>query len=331
MRSQIQFDVPGGLSITEIKQIFQGMNEDPQMRPRARRMRYWNLSRTTLGPNDQPRERLDPGPPLGRGPATAFTPGAQALLITYATNAPEAVGTLLPLDEPQLTLGRRGDQDLVIPESTVSSAHAHLRWQQGSWIVEDQQSANGSYADHGYERATPIVMVHGSDAQFGECRLKLVSFGAGSPLHQRALRYLARRDGLSGLLTREHLMKALDEDGQFSDWYEAPMHVCRYELRAGKQPVSLRPTIGDLLALRQAARRAVEITEMRLPSLAPVVAGRTGPLEFVISLVGPPLEEARHVVEQVASQMTDLLPEPLELAVTLVAGKAGRSARHLID
>jgi serine/threonine-protein kinase len=307
------------------------MNEDPQMRPQARHMRFFNPTQLTTSPIQLPRERLDPGPPLGRGAATAFAPGAQALLVTYATNAPEVVGTLLPLDKPVMTVGRRGDQDLVIPEATVSGAHAQFRWQQGSWLIEDQGSTNGSYADHNYERKTQVAMMHGGEAQVGECRVKLVSFGPDSLPHKRARQYLAKRDGLTGLLVREHLMKAIDEDGLFGDWAEVPMQVARYELRGPNRQVSERPTILEMLALRKAAQRVVEITEMLLLSLTPVVAGRTGPLKFVVSMVGPTIDEARHVVEQVASQVQGLLPDTLELAATLVKGEPGRPARHLID
>ena len=331
MRSQIMFDVPAGLSIDEVKQIFKGMNEDPQMRPQARHMRFFNPTQLTTSPIQLPRERLDPGPPLGRGPAAAFTPGAQALLVTYATNAPEVVGTLLALDKPVMTVGRRGDQDLVIPEATVSGTHAIFRWQQGSWLIEDLGSTNGSYADHNYERKTQVAMMHGGEAQVGECRVKLVSFANDSLPHKRARQYLGKRDGLSGLLVREHLMKAIDEDGLFGDWAEVPMQVARYELRGPNRQVSERPTILEMLALRKAAQRVVEITEMLLLSLTPVVAGRTGPLKFVVSMVGPTIDEARHVVEQVASQVQGLLPDTLELAATLVMGEPGRPARHLID
>ena len=331
MRSQIMFDVPSGLSIDEVKQIFRGLNEDPQMRPQARHMRFFNPTQLTTSPIQLPRERLDPGPPLGRGAAAAFQPGAQALLVTYATNAPEVVGTLLQLDKPAMSLGRRGDQDLVIPEATVSGAHANFKWQQGSWLIEDQGSTNGSYADHNYERKTQVAMMHGGEAQVGECRIKLVSFSSDSLAHKRARQYLGKRDGLTGLLVREHLMKAIDEDGLFGDWYEAPMQIARYELRGPNRQVSERPTILEMLALRKAAQRVVEITEMLLLSLTPVVAGRTGPLKFVVSMVGPTIDEARHVVEQVASQVQGLLPDTLELAATLVKGEPGRPARHLID
>jgi serine/threonine-protein kinase len=331
MRSQIMFDVPSGLSIDEVKQIFRGMNEDPTMRPQARHMRFFNPTQLTTSPIQLPRERLDPGPPLGRAQTTTFAAAAQSLLITYATNAPEVVGTLLQLDKPVMTLGRRGDQDLVIPEATVSGTHAVLRWQQGSWLVEDLGSTNGSYADHNYERKTQVALMHGGEAQVGECRLKLVSFGQDSLAHKRSRQYLGKRDGLTGLLVREHLMKAIDEDGLFGDWYEAPMQIARYELRGPNRQVSERPTILEMLALRRAAQRVVELTEMLLLSLTPVVAGRTGPLKFVVSMVGPTIDEARHVVEQVASQVQGLLPDTLELAATLVKGEPGRPARHLID
>jgi serine/threonine-protein kinase len=331
MRQQIMFDVPSGLSIDEVKQVFRGINEDPTMRPQARHMRFFNPSQLTTSPIQVPRERLDPGPPPGRAATATFTPGAQALLITYATNAPEIVGQLLALDKPVLTVGRRSDQDLVVPEATVSGSHASLRWQSGSWLIEDLGSTNGSYADHNYDRKQQVALMHGGEAQVGELRLKLVSFGPDSPHHKRARQYLAKRDGLTGLLVREHLMKAIDEEGFFADWAEAPMQVARYELRGPNRQVSERPTILEMLALRRAAQRVIELTEMLLLSLTPVVTGRTGPLKFVVSMVGPTLDEARHVVEQVLSQVQGMLPETLELGATIVKGEPGRPGRTLID
>ena len=331
MRQQIMFDVPSGLSIDEVRQIFRGMNEDAQMRSQARHMRFFNPTQLTTSPIQLPRERLDPGPPPGRAVVTTFNPGAQGLLVTYATNAPEIVGQLLPLDKPLLSVGRRGDQDLVMPEATVSGTHAVLRWQSGSWLIEDLGSTNGSYADHNYERKTQLALLHGGEAQVGECRLKLVSFGPESIQHKRARQYLHKRDGLTGLLVREHLLKAIDEDGLFGDWAECPMEVARYELRGPNRQVSERPTILEMLALRRAAQRVVELTEMLLLSLTPVVAGRTGPLKFAVSIVGPTIEEARHVVEQIVSQVQGLLPDTLELGATLVKGEPGRPARTLVD
>ena len=331
MRQQIMFDVPASLSVDEVKQIFCGLAPESDMRPQARHMRFFNPQQLTTSPAQVPRPKLQPGPPLGRGFTSSFHPDVQAILVTYATNTAEIVGELFPLDKPELTLGRQSGQDICLPEATVSGHHAMVRWRQGSWEVEDTGSTNGSYADHDYERKKRLTLIHGGEAQVGECRLKLVNFKPHSKHHGRAQEFLAQRDGLTGLFVRDHLVKAMTNECAFAEWYEAPMQVARYELRGPNRQVSDRPTILEMLALRRAAARVLELTEMLLTSLLPMVTGRTGPLKFVVSMVGPSLEEARHVVEQVVSQVRGLLPDTIELVATLVKWEPGKSARSLIE
>lgn len=331
MKAQIMFDVPAGLSIDEVKQIHRCLSEDPQIRPLARHMRFFNPTQMTASPIQVPRERLDPGPPPGRATSAAFAPGAQSLLVTYSTNAPDAVGTLYPLEKPVLSLGRRADCDLTVPEATVSGGHAILRWQAGTWQIEDQGSTNGTYVDHSYERKSQAALLHGGEIQTGEMRVKLVSFGPDSPQHRRARLYLVRRDGLTGLLALEHLQRYVDEESSFAEWAEATFTVARYELRGPNRLVSERPTILEMLALRRAAQRVVELSEMLSLSITPVVSGRTGPLRFAVSMVGPSVEEARHVVEQIVAQVQSTLPESLHLVANLVKGEPGRPGRSLLE
>ena len=214
MRQQIMFDVPSGLSIDEIKQVFRSFSDDPQQRLPARHMRFFNPVTLTTNPIQVPRERLDPGPPPGRSASQAFVPGTQALLVTFATNAPEFVGELVSLDKPVMAIGRRADNDLCVPEATVSGQHAQLRWQNGTWIVEDLGSTNGTYVDHTYERRKSVNLMHGGEVQLGELRFKLVSFGMDSADHKRARAYLGKRDGLTGMLMREQLLRAIDEEAR---------------------------------------------------------------------------------------------------------------------
>ena len=324
MRPQLMFDVPSLLTIDEIKQLYRCLTDDPTARPQARHLRFFNPTTLTTSPLLVPRDRLDPGPPPGRSLAQQFVPGSQALVCTYATNAVEAVGQIYPLTAPVLQVGRRADQDIVIPEATVSGAHAMLRWQQGSWIFEDRGSTNGTYADHAYDRKKQVVLMHGGEVQLGEARLKLVSFGFDSPHHRRALAFLTRRDGLTGLLSRSHILAALDEEASFAEWSEATLTVARYELRGPNRLVSECPTILEMLAFRRIAQRVVELTEMMLLSLTPVAAGITGPLSFAVAMVGPSVEEARNVVEQVVAQVAGLLPDSIDLSATIVPGEPGR-------
>lgn len=331
MRAQIMFDVPAGLSVDEVKQIFRCLNEDPTLRPQARHMRFFNPTALTTSQVQIPRERLSPGPPLGRSITESFVPGAQSLLVTFATNAPEAAGKLYSLDKPVLTVGRRAGQDMVMPEATVSGAHAILRWQAGSWVVEDTGSTNGTYADHSYERKKTVSLLHGGEVQLGECRVKLVSFHDGTPQHQRARGYLEKRDGLTGLLAREHLVRALQDELEFAEWDNVPLSVARYHVRGPNRSVSDRPTILEMLALRRAAQRVIELTEMLLLSIVPVIGGRTGHLKFAVAMTGPSLDETRTVVEQVVSQVQGLMPEALDLAATLVKAEPGQPVQSLLD
>jgi serine/threonine-protein kinase len=173
--------------------------------------------------------------------------------------------------------------------------------------------------------------MHGGEVQLGELRLKLVSFARDSPGHKRAQIYLAKRDGLTGLLARDQLLKALDEEAEFGEWVDQPVTVARYELRGPNRLVSDRPTILEMLALRRAATRVVELTDMLLLSLIAVTSGRTGPLRFCVAMVGPGPQEARNLVEQVVGQVQGMLPDGLELVATIARYESGVAVRSLVE
>ncbi len=331
MREQIMFDVPSRLTVDEVKQVFRCLSENPAMRPQARHMRFFNPAKMTVSPVQVPRERLDPGPPLARGVSIHFVPKTQSLLLTYATNAADSVGKLFPLERPVLTIGRRADQDIEVPEPTVSGSHCSMRWQAGCWTFEDPGSTNGSYGETTYERRNQIVLMHGGEVQLGELRLKLVSFQPETRLHERAIRFLNHRDGLTAALNRASLLETMAEEQAFCHWCDVPLTVARYELRGPNRQVSDRPTILEMLALRRAAQRSVELTETLMLALTPVVAGRAGPMRFVIAMAGPSIEEARTLVEQVVSQVQGLLPDRVELLASIIKAEPGMPSETLVD
>ncbi len=331
LRQQIMFDVPSKLAIDEVRQIFNGLASDAGVRPAARYMRFFNPFQFTSNTQQVPRPRLNAGPPLGRAQTQTFSPDAQSLLVTYATNTPDVVAELFPLRKTEMSIGRHSAADICIPEATVSGQHATLRWHNASWIIDDLGSTNGSYADHDYDRKKQVTIIQGGEGQLGEARVKLVNFQPPNKLHARAREFLLKRDGLTGLLVKEHLAAAMLNECEFAEWYEAPMQVARYELRGPSRQLSERPTILEMLAMRRAAARVIELTEMLSTALLPVVAGRNGPLKFVVSMVGPSLDESRQIVEQVLAQVRGLLPDTIELVATLMKWESGKSAKSLIE
>ncbi len=330
MREQIMFDVASGLTSDEVKQVFRCLNDDPALRPAARHLKFFNPAALTTNQVQIAHERLSPGPPPGRMVTESFNPHAQALLVTFASNAPSAAGRLLPLHRPQLSFGRSVQQDLTVNEATVSGHHATLRWQAGAWAIEDADSTNGTYADHSYDRKPTVTLMHGGEAQLGECRVKLVSFSEGSPQHERAQQYLARRDGLTGLLHAETLLRTLKDEWEFAQWNRVPLTIARYKLRSPKHIVSERPTIFEMLALRRAAQRAVELTELLLMSIVPATAGRVGPLKFAVAM-HVSHDEGKLVVEQIVSQLKGLMPPHLDFLASLTEVKPEHSLHALLE
>jgi len=173
-------------------------------------------------------------------------------------------------------------------------------------------------------------LLHGGEVQAGELRLRLVSFQADSPQHQMARAFLAKRDGLTGLLSRTYMLRALADEQAYAEWADVTMAVARYELRGPKPPRLRTPRFSNA-RLRKAAKAVVEQTEHLLLSLSPVVAGRTGPLRWAVAMVGHSMEEARQVVEQVAAQVAQALPDSIELVVTIIKAEPGRPVRTLIE
>ncbi|MHB2022942.1 MAG: FHA domain-containing protein FhaB/FipA [Mycobacteriales bacterium] len=75
-------------------------------------------------------------PKKGRGTA-------RELLVTEGPLA----GTRITLSNAPVTIGRADDSTLVLSDDYVSSRHARLVPQDGSWFVEDVGSTNGTYLD----------------------------------------------------------------------------------------------------------------------------------------------------------------------------------------
>src|SRR5690606_28951107 len=148
-----------------------------------------------------------------------------------------------------------------------------------------------------------LSLLHGAEAQLGECRVKLVRFASGSLQHERAQEYLRGHDGLTGLLHRQQLMKSLGEEVAFARWTGTTFSLARYHIRGPSRASNERPTILEMLALRRVAQRVVELTEMMMIAMVPAVAGRSAHLKFAVGMLGPGIEEARHVVEQVVAQV----------------------------
>jgi len=83
-------------------------------------------------------------------------------------------GTVVPLGNSQVTIGRAPDSTIVIDDEYVSSRHARIYRSEGAWIVEDLGSTNGSWIDR-TRLTSPTVLPSGAPLRIGRTTMQMSS------------------------------------------------------------------------------------------------------------------------------------------------------------
>ena len=189
------------------------------MRPQARHLRFFNPTQLTTSPIQVPRERLDPGPPLGRAAAQhvharrAGAPRAPTRRTRPRSSASSSRST------SRLMHASAG---AAIRTSSCPRRRSRARTpccagRAGSWLIEDLGSTNGTYADHSYERKTQVALMHGGEVQLGELppqARELPARLAAAPARAAVPR--ASATGSPACSSRDHLLEGLDEERRSS-------------------------------------------------------------------------------------------------------------------
>jgi hypothetical protein len=73
------------------------------------------------------------------------------------------------LDDPIFTIGRESDNNLCIPDTTISRKHAVIKYSNGEYTIQDLNSSNGVLING--QREKEIILMHGDVIQLGQCML----------------------------------------------------------------------------------------------------------------------------------------------------------------
>jgi pSer/pThr/pTyr-binding forkhead associated (FHA) protein len=90
---------------------------------------------------------LPPGGPGVAGGGEARSSGAGAALASFLVRVGALHGQRLSIRTPVVNIGRADYNDLVLPDESVSTAHAKLQRREGVWVLVDLDSTNGSFVD----------------------------------------------------------------------------------------------------------------------------------------------------------------------------------------
>ena len=81
-------------------------------------------------------------------------------------------GTVVPLGNVQITIGRAPDSTLIIDDDYASSRHARIYPSEGAWVVEDLGSTNGTWIDR-TRITSPTVLPVGAPLRVGRTTLQI--------------------------------------------------------------------------------------------------------------------------------------------------------------
>ena len=79
----------------------------------------------------------------------------------------ELKGQRFPIRVPVVNIGRAEYNDIVVPDPSVSSAHAKIQLREGIWMLADIGSTNGSFVD-GERVEDEAPLAPGAIIRFGD-------------------------------------------------------------------------------------------------------------------------------------------------------------------
>jgi hypothetical protein len=106
------------------------------------------------------------------GPLPEPPQGTGLLVVKRGPNA----GSRYPLEAEVTKAGRHPDSDIFLDDITVSRRHAEFHRREGSYVVRDVGSLNGTYLNR--ERIEEADLSSGDEVQIGKFKLVFLS-GAG--------------------------------------------------------------------------------------------------------------------------------------------------------
>jgi hypothetical protein len=110
-----------------------------------------------------------PNPPV-EPPVTTARPGEPARRLVITSGAKE--GLELALTDEQLTIGRSADSGLVVRDDYTSTHHARLMLWDGTWMIQDLDSTNGTLLS-GKKVGAPTVVPLNTPVSIGTMTFEL--------------------------------------------------------------------------------------------------------------------------------------------------------------
>jgi len=215
--------------------------------------------------------------------------------------------------EPQ-RIGRANDCEIWLSDDGVSRRHAVVHFEAGAYVIEDSQSANGTFV--GGQRVERTVLRDGDLIQFGPQAVFRYSIGdEGQEQLLRQLYEASVTDALTGANNREHFDTQLRMELSFARRHGTDLALVMFDVDHFKRVNDgYGHPAGDevLVEISKEARRLIRNED---------VFARYGGEEFALILRGIALEGARIVGDRLRERIAALVVEtdkgPLQVTISV--------------
>ncbi len=127
----------------------------------------------TNAPQAAPPSPPSSNPPLpagARSSGPAGRPSQAGPLANLLVKGGALKGQRFQIRTPVVNIGRADYNDVVLPDGSVSSAHAKLQRREGVWVLVDLDSTNGTFVD-GERVQGDMAIAPGATVRFGDVQL----------------------------------------------------------------------------------------------------------------------------------------------------------------
>ena len=152
-----------------------------------------------------------------------------AYLLVLSSTGVHAVGRMFALDgDADVVLGRSPDVDILVDEEGVSRRHAKISPEDGSFVLMDLGSTNGTFWNG--TRIERAVLREGDKLQIGATLFKYTLQDALDEKFQRKLYDSAVRDPLTDIYNRRYFMDRLENEFAHCSRHERPVSLAICDL-----------------------------------------------------------------------------------------------------
>lgn len=223
--------------------------------------------------------------------------GNDCLVIIY-TKEPALLGKRFVLDESQVSVGRGGDNTIVLEGDSVSRQHARFERRNGPWYVVDNGSTNGTYVNE--KQIVKEARLHNNDRiKVGPTIFKYLSGADAEAKYHEEIYRMTIVDGLTQIHNKRYLFESLEREILRARRHKRPLSLLMFDIDYFKR---INDHYGHL-AGDYVLRELADTVQSRIRR--DEIFARYGGEEFVIVLPETPLDGARSLAESVRRKIAE--------------------------